>query len=46
MSQLFSSGDQSVGASAGLSNEYAGLISFGIDLFDSLAVQGTLSSLL
>ena len=28
------------------SNEYSGLISFRIDLFDLLAVQGTLSSLL
>ena len=27
-------------------NEYLGLISFGIDLFDLLAVQGTLKSLL
>ena len=27
-------------------NEYSGLISFGIDLFDVLAVQGTLKSLL
>ena len=28
------------------SNEYSGLISFRIDLFDLLAVQGTLKSLL
>ena len=28
------------------SNEYSGLISFGIDLFDLLTVQGTLKSLL
>ena len=28
------------------SNEYSGLISFGIDWFDLLAVQGTLKSLL
>ena len=28
------------------SSEYSGLISFGIDLFDLLAVQGTLRSLL
>ena len=28
------------------SNEYSGFISFGIDLFDLLAVQGTLKSLL
>ena len=37
MSQLFTSG---------LSNEYSGLISFRIDWFDLLAVQGTLKSLL
>ena len=38
MSQLFSSGGQSIGAS--------GLISFRMDWFDLLAVQGTLKSLL
>ena len=46
MSQFFSSGDQSIGASAlasSPSNEYSGLISFRIDWFD-LAVQGTLKS--
>ena len=32
--------------SISLSNEYSGLISFRIDLFDLLAVQGTLKSLL
>ena len=32
--------------SISLSNEYSGLISFGIDWFDLLAVQGTLKSLL
>ena len=32
--------------SISLSNEYSGLISFGIDWFDILAVQGTLKSLL
>ena len=32
--------------SISLSNEYSGLISFGIDRFDLLAVQGTLKSLL
>ena len=32
--------------SIGPSNEYSGLISFRIDLFDLLAVQGTLKSLL
>ena len=47
MSQLFTSG-QSTGTSVSpcLSNEYSGLISFGIDWFDLLAVQGTLKSLL
>ena len=48
MSQ-FSSGDQSIGVSASASspsNEYSGLISFRIDWFDLLAVQGTLKSLL
>ena len=44
MSQLFISGDQSIGASA--SNEYSELISFRIDWFDLLTVQGTLKSLL
>ena len=51
MSQLFASGGQSIGASAvneleGISpsNEYSGLISFRIDWFDLLAVQGTLKS--
>ena len=47
MSQLFASGGQSIGALAiSLSNEYSGLISFRIDWFDLLAVQGTVSSLL
>ena len=32
--------------SISLSNEYSGLISFGMDWFDLLAVQGTLKSLL
>ena len=48
MSQLFSSGGYSIGASASASilfNEYSGLISPRIDWFD-LAVQGTLKSLL
>ena len=44
VSQLFTSGGQSIGAS--LSNEYSGLISFRIDWFDLPAVQGTLRSLL
>ena len=45
---LRASGGQSIGvsASASPSNEYAGLISFRINWFDLLAVQGTLKSLL
>ena len=46
MSQLFTSDGQSIGASALASNEYSGLISFRIDQFDHLAVQGKLKSLL
>ena len=49
MSWLFASGGQSIGASVlAISplNEYSGLISFRIDCFDLLAVQGTLKSLL
>ena len=49
MSQLFASGGQSTRASSfsiSPSNEYSGLISFRIDWFDLLAVQGTLKSLL
>ena len=48
MSQLFSSGDQSIGVSASTSSskEHAGLISFRMDWLDLLAVQGTLKSLL
>ena len=48
MSQLFASGGQSIGVSALAcpSNEYSELISFRIDLFDLLAVQGALKSLL
>ena len=45
MSQLFSSGGQSTGASASVSvlpNEYSGLTSFRIDWLDLPAVQGTL----
>ena len=47
MSQLFASGGQSIGvsASASVTNEYSGLISFRIDWLDLLAVQGTLKSL-
>ena len=49
MSQFFASGGQSIGVSAlaiSPSNEYSGLISFRIDWFDLLEVQGTLKSLL
>ena len=49
MSQFFIWGGQSIGVSASASspsNEYSGLISFRIDRFDLLAVQGTLKSLL
>ena len=49
MTQLFTSGGQSIGSfsfSISPSNEYSGLISFRIDWFDLLAVQGTLKSLL
>ena len=48
VSQFFASGGQSIGvsASASLSNEYSGLISFRMDWFDLLAVQGPLESLL
>ena len=44
MSQLFTSGGQSIGVSACISpsNEYLGLISLKIDWFDLLAVLGTL----
>ena len=48
MSQFFTSSGQSIGASSfsiSPSNEYSGLISFRIDWFDLLAVQGTLKSL-
>jgi len=48
MSQFFTSGGQSIGASASTSpsNEHRGLISFRMDWLDLLAVQGTLKSLL
>ena len=48
MSQLFASGGQNIGASFSISpsNEYSGLISFRIDWFELLAVQGTLKSFL
>ena len=48
MMQLFASVDQNKSFSFSISpsNEYSGLISFKIDWFDLLAVQGTLRSLL
>ena len=48
MSWVFVSGGRSIGAlaSASVLPEYSGLISFKIDWFDLLAVQGTLKSLL
>ena len=47
MSQLFTSGGQSIGDSASVpSNECSGLTSFRIDWFDLPAVQGTLKNLL
>ena len=49
MSHFFVSSGQSIGASASSispSNEYSGLISFRIDWFDLIAVQGTLKSLI
>ena len=52
VSWLFASSGQSIGASTSMYNEYylsineySGLISFRIDWFDLLAVQGTLKSL-
>ena len=46
--QWVTSGGQSIGASFNFSpsNEYSGLISFRIDWFDLLALQGTLKSIL
>ena len=49
MSQPFTSGGRSIAASAFSmrpSNEYSELISFRIDWFDLLAIQGTLKNLL
>ena len=48
ISQLFASGSQSIGvsASASISNEHPGLISFRMDWLDLVAIQGTLKSLL
>ena len=47
MSRLFTSGSQSIRASVSVSpsTEYSGLISFRINWFDLLAVQGTLKIL-
>ena len=46
VSQFFTSGGQSTGvsASASVSNDYSGLISFRLDWLSLLAVQGTLKS--
>ena len=44
MSWLFARDGQSISISISPSNEYSGLISFRIDLFDLFAVQGTLKS--
>ena len=46
MSQFFASGGLNFSFSISPSNEYSGLISFRIDWFDSLVVQGTLKSFL
>ena len=49
MSQLFASGGRSIGASGSASmniDEYSGLISFRMDRFDLLSVQGTLKNIL
>ena len=46
MSQLSISGGQSIGVSASASDEYSGLISFRIDWFELLVVQGILKNLL
>ena len=46
MSLLFASDGQSIGATACLSNEYLGFISFRVDWFDLFAIKGILKSLL
>jgi len=48
MSQFFTSGDQSIRVSFSISpsKEYSGMISFKIDWFDVLVVQGTVTCLL
>ena len=45
MSWFFTSGGQTFSFNISPSNEYSGLISFRVDWFDLLAVQGTLKSL-
>ena len=45
MSQFFAVGSQSFSFSISPSDEYSGLVSFRIDWFDLLAVQGTLNCL-
>ena len=44
MNPFFASGGQRIRASISLSNEYSESVSFRIDWFDVLAVQGTLKS--
>ena len=46
MSWLFASSSEVLSFSVSPSNEYSGLISFRIDWFDLLAIQGILKSLL
>ena len=46
MTWLFISVDQTTSFSISPSNEYSGLISFRVDWFNFLAIQGTLRSLL
>ena len=45
MNRFFASGGQTFSFNISPSNEYSGLISFRVDWFDLLAVQGTLKSL-
>ena len=45
MSQLFASGGQSISFNLSPSNEYSGPISFRMDWFDLLVLQGTLKNL-
>ena len=46
VSQLFTSGGQSISYSISPSNEYSVLVSIRVDWFDLFAVQGTIKSLL